>query len=73
MFADNSAIFIIDYVSIALAGMEVILPTYKLSKYTYEKDDNSSELKFESCESEFLTDYDRINPITQEKAKKQFA
>ena len=64
MFANNGAIYIIDYVSIALAGMEIILPTYKLSKYTYEKDDVSSDLKFEACESEFLTDYDRINPIT---------
>ncbi|KAM3146261.1 hypothetical protein pb186bvf_001606 [Paramecium bursaria] len=73
MFANNGAIYIIDYVSIALAGMEIILPTYKLSKYTYEKDDVSSDLKFEACESEFLTDYDRINPITQEKSKKIFA
>ncbi|CAK83672.1 unnamed protein product (macronuclear) [Paramecium tetraurelia] len=59
--------------SIVLAGLEIIVPTYRIHRMLF-KDLNEEEdsVRYEDVYLKLPTDYDRTNPLTQQNAISEF-
>lgn len=65
-FPSDGVIKVINFVTIGLAGMELIIPAYRLAKLCLNKEKDYDDLeKYSQANLKFVTDYDRANPITQ--------
>ncbi|CAD8113085.1 unnamed protein product [Paramecium sonneborni] len=63
----------INLTSLALSGLEIILPSYRIHRMLF-KDLNEEEdsIRYEDVYLKLPTDYDRTNPLTQQNALSEF-
>ena len=60
-------------IALILSSITFIIPGCKINKWLFPIDDTSKNaISFEEARVEFQNEYDRVNPVTAEKATKEW-
>ncbi|CAD8083229.1 unnamed protein product [Paramecium sonneborni] len=73
IYVSNNLSHTINIGTLVLAGLELVLPSYRIHQILYKKQlEDIENQRYVDVHLRFPTDYDRTNPLTSEQATQEF-